>query len=385
MIPYGKQNINNDDINEVIKVLKSDFITQGPVTPNFEEEISNFTGSKYSVALNSATSALHLSCLALGLTNNDYLWTSPISFVASANCGLYCGAQVDFVDIDSHNFNIDVNLLEEKLIEAKKKNKLPKIVIPVHMCGQSADMELIFNLSKKYGFKIIEDASHAFGGKYKNEFIGNCSFSDITVFSFHPVKIITTGEGGAITTNNEEISNKVKLLRSHGITKDNKLFFNKKEGEWYYEQQYLGFNYRLTDLQAALGLSQIKRTLDFVSKRREIADRYDNLLTNLPIVTPKQEKYSLSSRHLYVIRIKNDKSKLSHYETFKLLREKNILVNLHYIPIHLQPFYKKLGFKKGDYPSAESYYKEAISLPIYFSFSNKDQDYVIATLNKILK
>ena len=224
MIPYGKQNINNDDIDEVIKVLKSDFITQGPINPAFEKEIASFTGSKYAVAMNSATSALHLSCLALGLTKNDYLWTSPISFVASANCGLYCGAQVDFVDINSQNFNIDLNLLEEKLIKAEKNNKLPKIIIPVHMCGQSADMELIFNLSKKYGFKIIEDASHAFGGKYKNEFIGNCSFSDITVFSFHPVKIITTGEGGAITTNDEEISNKVKLLRSHGITKNKKFF-----------------------------------------------------------------------------------------------------------------------------------------------------------------
>ncbi len=385
MIPYGKQHINNDDINEVIKVLKSDFITQGPVIPAFEKEISAFTGSKYAVAMNSATSALHLSCLALGLTKNDYLWTSPISFVASANCGLYCGAQVDFVDIDLNNFNINVNLLEEKLIEAQKQNKLPKIVIPVHMCGQSADSEIIFNLSKKYGFKIIEDASHAFGGKYKNEFIGSCSFSDITVFSFHPVKIITTGEGGAITTNDEEISNRVKLLRSHGITKNKELFLNKKEGDWYYEQQYLGFNYRLTDLQAALGLSQIKRTMDFVSKRREIANRYDRLLTNLPIFTPKQEKYSLSSRHLYVIRIKNDNSKLSHYEAFKSLREKNIFVNLHYIPIHLQPYYRKLGFKKGDYPNAERYYKEAISLPIYFSFTKKDQNYVIDTLTKLLK
>ncbi len=384
MIPYGKQDINSNDIQEVIKVLKSDFITQGPVLPIFEKEISNFCKSKYSVAINSATSGLHLSCLALGLNTNDYLWTSPISFVASANCGIYCGANIDFIDIDQNNFNIDTNLLEEKLIQANKNNKLPKIIVVVHMCGQSADMEKIFNLGKKYGFKIIEDASHGFGGSYKNQLIGNCRYSDITVFSFHPVKIITTGEGGAVTTNNIDIFQKVRILRSHGITKDKECFINKNEGDWYYEQQYLGFNYRLTDLQAALGVSQIKRTKEFISKRREISRRYNELLNGLPIITPKQENYSLSSWHLYVIRIKSNLSKKSHDEIFHTLREKNILVNLHYIPIHLQPFYKKLGFKKGDFPKAEKYYREAISLPIYYSLSFEEQDYVINTLKNIL-
>ncbi len=384
MIPYGKQDINSNDIKEVIKVLKSDFITQGPVLPVFEKEIANFCKSKYAVAMNSATSGLHLSCLALGLSNNDYLWTSPISFVASANCGVYCGAKIDFVDIDENNFNIDTSLLEEKLIHAKKNNKLPKIVVCVHMCGQSADMEKFFKLSKEYGFKIIEDASHGFGGSYKKKLIGNCQFSDVTVFSFHPVKIITTGEGGAITTNDKEISKKIKLLRSHGITKDKQDFSNKDEGDWYYEQKYLGFNYRLTEIQAALGLSQIKRTAEFVSKRQKIAKRYDNLLKNLPLVTPKQEAYASSSRHLYVVKIKEGLTKTTHYEAFNFLRKNNIFVNLHYIPIHLQPFYKKMGFTKGDFPIAEKYYSEAISLPIYFSMSKAEQDYVIEKLNEVL-
>ena len=384
MIPYGKQDISIEDINEVIKILKSDFITQGPTVPMFEDKIANFCGSQYAVAVNSATSALHLSCLALGLSKNEYLWTSPISFVASANCAIYCQAKVDFVDIDENNFNIDIFALEEKLIKAERENKLPKILIPVHMCGQSADMEKISSLSKKYGFKIIEDASHAFGGLYKDELIGNCKYSDITVFSFHPVKIITTGEGGAITTNNIEISKRIKLLRSHGITRDRNEFLNKDEGSWYYEQHNLGFNYRLTDIQAALGLSQVKRSLNFVSKRREIAKRYDELLSNLPIITPKQELYSLSSWHLYVIRIEESTTKMSHYEAFNTLREKKIWVNLHYIPIHLQPFYQKMGFKKGDFPKAEQYYKQAISLPIFFSLTNKEQDYVVKVLSEIL-
>ena len=384
MIPYGKQDISNEDIDEVIKILKSDFITQGPTVPLFENEIANFCGSKYAVAVNSATSALHLSCLALGLSKDEYLWTSPISFVASANCALYCQANVDFVDIDENNFNIDIFALEEKLIKAEKENKLPKILIPVHMCGQSADMKKISELSKKYGFKIIEDASHGFGGLYLDKFIGNCEYSDITVFSFHPVKIITTGEGGAITTNDIEISKKIKLLRSHGITRDRSEFSNKNEGSWYYEQQNLGFNYRLTDIQAALGLSQITRSINFVSKRREIAKRYDELLNDLPLVTPKQESYSLSSWHLYVIRIKEGTTKMSHSDIFDTLRKKKIFVNLHYIPIHLQPFYQKKGFKKGDFPRAEQYYKEAISMPIYFSLSNKEQNDVVKVLSEIL-
>jgi len=383
MIPYGKQDINNDDIESLIKVLKSNYLTQGPEVPKFEESISNFCGSSYTVAVTSATAALHLSCIALGLKKNDYLWTSPISFVASANCAKYCGAKVDFVDIDPNTYNLDPFLLEKKLVEANKENKLPKIVVPVHLCGHSAEMEEIHNLSKKYNFKIIEDASHAIGGKYKDSNIGNCKYSDITVFSFHPVKIITTGEGGIATTNDYELAKKIRLLRSHGITRDQNEMISESHGDWYYQQIDLGYNYRMTDFQAALGISQLKRISSFLKKRKEISKRYDEQLKGLPLKTPTEKSYVDSSRHLYVIRIDNNLSRLSHYEIFHELRRLKVNVNLHYIPIHLQPFYSRLGFKKGDYPNSESYYNEAISLPIYVNLTEVDQNYIIKTIKKL--
>ncbi len=385
MIPYGKQEINNEDIESIIKVLKSDYLTQGPIVPKFEESISQYCGSKYSVAVTSATAALHLSCIALDLKKGDYLWTSPISFVASANCARYCGANVDFVDIDPLTYNLDPKLLKEKLIKAEKNNVLPKIVVPVHLCGQSAEMEEIYDLSKRFKFKIIEDASHAIGGKYKGIFVGSCKYSDITIFSFHPVKIITTGEGGMATTNNIDLARKIKRLRSHGITRNKNEMIHDSHGEWYYEQQDLGYNYRMTDIQASLGISQLKRISTFVNKREKIAQKYNIEFADLPIKTPKQSINVSSSRHLYVIRVDNKNSKSNHSELFYQLRKKQILVNLHYIPIHLQPYYKKFGFNYGDFPNSEEYYKEAISLPIYSTLSDEQQNYIIENIKKLTK
>ncbi len=385
MIPYGRQDINNEDIESIIKVLKSDFLTQGPIVPKFEEAISEYCGSNYSIAVTSATAALHLSCIALDLKQGDYLWTSPISFVASANCARYCGANVDFVDIDPLTYNLDPKLLEEKLIKAEKNNVLPKIVIPVHLCGQSAEMQEIYALSKRFKFKIIEDASHAIGGKYKGYPVGSCKYSDITIFSFHPVKIITTGEGGIATTNNIDIAKKISRLRSHGITRNKNEMINDYHGDWYYEQQDLGYNYRMTDIQASLGISQLKRISAFISKREKIAQRYNIEFEDLPIKTPRQNSYVASSRHLYVIRVDNKKSKTNHSELFSQLRKMHIFVNLHYIPIHIQPYYRNLGFNYGDFPNSEKYYKEAISLPIYSTLSNKEQDYIIENIKKLTK
>ena len=384
MIPYGKQDINQADIDSVIDVLQSDFLTQGPQVPLFEKKVSDYCGSEFGVAVNSATSALHVACLALGLGKGDWLWTSPNTFVASANCGLYCGAKVDFVDIDPRTYNLSPEELEKKLIQAKRDNKLPKIVIPVHFAGQSCDMKKIHSLSQEYGFKIIEDASHAIGGKYLDQSIGCCQYSDITVFSFHPVKIITTAEGGLATTNNKELSEHMQLFRSHGVTRDPKLMIKKAEGGWHYQQVELGFNYRMTELQAALGVSQMKRLDEFVALRHQRQKRYDELLKNLPVVTPYQDMDSYSALHLYPIIIQTDKVKNTRKEIFEALRASGIGVNVHYIPVHMQPYYENAGFKNGSYPNAESYYNNTVSIPIFSGLTIKMQDEVIEALKKVL-
>jgi len=379
LIPYGRHSICDDDIQAVVDVLRSDFLTQGLMVPRFEEAVCNYTGAKFGIAVNSGTSALHIACLSLGLGVGDVLWTSPITFVASANCALYCGAKIDFVDIDPKTYNLSVQALERKLIQSEKQNCLPKVVIPVHLCGQSCDMEAIYMLSKKYHFSIIEDASHAIGGKYRNNSIGGGQYSDITVFSFHPVKNITTGEGGMAMTNNQVLAKKMSLLRSHGITRDPSLMTQDLDGPWYYQQIDLGFNYRMTDIQAALGVSQMKRIDTFITKRRELAAKYNRSFQNLPISIQYQHTDTYSAFHLYVIRL-NPEAATSQLSMFKQLREQGIDVNLHYIPVHTQPYYQKMGFNRGDFPQAESYYKEAISLPLYPTLTEKQQDKVISCL-----
>lgn len=387
MIPYGKQDINQQDIDAVVNVLQSDYLTQGPQVPLFEAAINKVTQSQYAVAVNSATSALHIACLALGVGKGDIVWTSPITFVASANCALYCGASVDFVDIDPETYNLSPIELEKKLIEAKQQNKLPKVVIPVHLAGQSCDMQKIHQLSLEYGFNIIEDAAHAIGGSYQNQPVGNCRYCDITVFSFHPVKIVTTAEGGVATTNDPKLAQKMQLFRSHGITRDPELMTEESHGEWYYQQLELGFNYRMTDLQAALGVSQLQRLSIFIKNRQNRAQIYNQRLNNLPITLPYQRLETNSSWHLYIIRLqldKIDKIDKTHGQVFTALREVGIVVNLHYIPVHLQPYYQKLGFKEADFPVAEHYYQEAISIPLFSHLSATDQESVIITLEKIL-
>jgi UDP-4-amino-4,6-dideoxy-N-acetyl-beta-L-altrosamine transaminase len=386
VIPYGKQDINKADIDAVVDVLKSDYLTQGPQVPLFEQAISTYCSSKYVVAVNSATSALHISCLALGLGKDDWLWTSPNSFVASANCGLYCGAKVDFIDIDPLTYNLSVVELEKKLIKAKNEGKLPKIVIPVHFAGQSCDMSKIKSLSQEFGFSIIEDASHAVGSKYLGKFVGGCQYSDITVFSFHPVKIITTAEGGVATTNSHNLAKKLRLFHSHGITRDQDLLKEKSIGPWYYEQISLGFNYRMTELQAALGISQLKRVDKFVSKRHALKKRYDVLLEGLPLIRPYQSKDSYSALHLYPVRIGNGKKVVkSRKKIFNELRVHNIGVNVHYIPIHMQPYFQNFGFKQGDFPNSEAYYESALTLPLFSSMTSEQQDEVVTVLKNILQ
>ncbi|CAK2567176.1 UDP-4-amino-4, 6-dideoxy-N-acetyl-beta-L-altrosamine transaminase [Vibrio crassostreae] len=385
MIPYGKQDISQQDIDSVVDVLKSDFLTQGPQVPAFEKTLTEHTGAQYALAVNSATSALHIACLALGLGEGDRLWTTPITFVASANCGLYCGAKVDFVDIDSATYNMCPKKLEQKLIAAKTNGTLPKVVIPVHLSGQPCDMKAIAKLSQEYGFKVIEDASHAIGGRYHDQPIGNCQYSDITVFSFHPVKIVTTAEGGAALTNSKELADKMALLRSHGITRDPELMRGESHGGWYYQQVDLGFNYRMTELQAALGVSQMQRLNDFVSARHVLSKRYNEILSTLPIVLPHQLEGTYSGLHLFVIRLKVDEISLTHKQVFDALRENGIGVNLHYIPVHTQSYYQSMGFSEGDYPESESYYREAISLPMFHTMTIEQQDQVKAVLEKVLQ
>lgn len=385
LIPYGRQDISDADIQAVVDVLRSDYLTQGPVAPAFEKSVADYCGTQHAVAVNSATSALHIACLALDVGKGDVVWTTPTTFVASANCALYCGAQIDFVDIDPRTYNMSVERLSEKLAHAEKVGNLPKVVIPVHLCGQPCDMAGIHTLSQRYGFKIIEDASHAIGGRYRNEPIGNCRYSEITVFSFHPVKIITSGEGGMALTNNTQLAKRMKLLRSHGITSDPADMAPRTPDElWYYQQIALGFNYRMTDIHAALGLSQMQRLDEFVTKRHAIAMRYEELLTELPVTIPWQHPDRYSAFHLYVIRLKLSEIGKTQREVFEVLRAAGVGVNLHYIPVYRQPYYEQLGFKAGLCPEAEQYYIEAISLPMYPGLTRTAQNHVIESLKLAL-
>ncbi|WP_316346930.1 UDP-4-amino-4,6-dideoxy-N-acetyl-beta-L-altrosamine transaminase [Desulfuromonas acetoxidans] len=383
-IPYGKQHIIQDDIDAVVEVLKSDFITQGPCVPRFEDAMANYCHAKFAVAVNSATSALHLACRALGLGEGDWLWTTPITFVASANCALYCGAKVDFVDIDPRTYNMSIKSLEEKLERAEKAGTLPNVLVAVHLCGQSCEMEKIHSLGQKYGFRIIEDASHAVGGRYQGEPVGNCRYSDITVFSFHPVKIITTAEGGMALTNQSDLAEKMELLRSHGITRAPDLMTHEADGPWYYQQIELGYNYRMTELQAALGFSQMMRLDEYVSRRHFLANKYGELLDCFPLNLPWQHPDSYSAFHLFVIRLQLDRIGLSHRQVFEKLRESGIGVNLHYIPIHTQPYYQSMGFEIGDYPQAETYYSEALSLPMFPMLTEEQLEQISSILEDVL-
>jgi UDP-4-amino-4,6-dideoxy-N-acetyl-beta-L-altrosamine transaminase len=386
VIPYGRQEISAADIDAVVSVLRSDFLTQGPMVPAFEEGLCAVTGARYSVVVSSATSALHLACRALDVGPGDLVWTSDITFVASANCALYCGARVDFIDIDPQTWNLSPVALEARLRSVRAAGGLlPKVVIPVHLCGQSCDMVAISALSREYGFSIIEDASHAVGARYENQPVGDCRYSDITVFSFHPVKIITTGEGGAAMTNNATLAGKMALLRSHGITRDEAQMSHVADGPWYYQQIDLGFNYRMTDLQAALGLSQLAQLEAWVGARNRLAQRYDQLLAKLPVTVPWQHPDTCSSRHLYVIRLADGQGVDGHRRVFNALRAGGIGVNLHYIPLHTQPYFMATQQLTGDWPEADRYYEQAISLPMFHHMSDGQQDRVVEVLRAALE
>lgn len=382
MIPYGRQHITQADIDAVTEVLQSDFLTQGPAVPAFEERLAELTCAKHAVAVNSATSALHIACLALGIGPGSRVWTSPISFVASANCARYCGADIDFVDVEPDSGNMAVDKLRQKLEAARSSDSLPQLVIPVHLAGSSCDMQQIHYLAKEFGFAVIEDASHAVGASYQDEPVGSCRYSDITVFSFHPVKIITTAEGGMALTNNSELADKMRLLRSHGISRDESQMTEPSHGAWYYQQLLLGFNYRMTDLQAALGLSQSRRLLPIIQKRQLLAANYHRLLADLPLSLPQLDDINIGAWHLFIVRL-NDKSK--RQAVFNGLRDAGIGVNVHYIPIHTQPYYQQLGFDWGDFPVAEDFYERIISLPMYPELTGEQQQYVADTLAELLQ
>lgn len=383
MIPYGRQDISQADIDAVTEVLRSDWLTQGPVVPNFECTVTKACGVGYAVAVNSATSALHIACLALGLGHGDWLWTSPITFVASANCALFCGAKVDFIDIDPRTYNLSPAVLERKLQQAEIEGRLPKVVVAVHLCGQPCDMLAIKALSKKYGFKIIEDASHAIGAKYQGEPVGNCRYSDITVFSFHPVKIITTGEGGMALTNDPLLANLMQRFRSHGITSlPTEMQPRPVDEIWNYQQIRLGYNYRMTDIQAALGISQVARLQAYVERRHRIAERYDTELADLPIQLPWQNPDSYSGYHLYPIRVMPDVGGVTQRQLYDVLQDNGINVNLHYIPVYRQPYYEAMGFKIGYCPEAEAYFKQTLSIPMYPGLTEAEQAQVIQVLSK---
>ena len=382
MIPYGRQSIDDADIRAVTDVLQSDYLTQGPAVPAFEERVARHVGARHGVAVNSATSALHIACLALGVGPGDRVWTSPVTFVASANCALYCGAQVDFVDIDPRTYNMSVERLSAMLEQAEAAGTLPKVVIPVHLAGQSCDMAAIGELARRYGFAVIEDASHAIGGDYEGRPVGDCRYSDVTVFSFHPVKIITTAEGGLATTNRDDVAARMRLYRSHGITRDPAEMANTPHGPWYYEQIALGYNYRMTDMQAALGLSQMDRLDPFVATRRRLAAVYDERLAGMALTTPWQDPSTRSAWHLYVILLDRPDT---HRATFDALRTAGIGVNLHYMPVYLQPYYRELGFRPGHCPEAERYYARAISIPLYATLGERDLDTVVDAVDAALK
>lgn len=381
MIPYGRQDVDEDDVRAVVEVLRSDLLTQGPTVPKLELRVAEYARALHAVAVNSATSALHLACLAVGLGPGDHFWTSPNTFVASANCGRYCGAAVDFVDIDPRSYNMSAEALAAKLDVAAAQKRLPKAVIPVAFAGQSCDMRSMRALADQYGFALIEDASHAIGGRYLERPVGSCQFADITVFSFHPVKIITTGEGGMALTNDAELAARMRVLRSHGITRETDAMRGLSDGPWYYQQVALGYNYRMTDIQAALGLSQMQRLDAFVARRQELAERYDRLLAGLPLRTPHRDPAGRSPYHLYVV-ILDDASR--RRAVFEALRIAGIGVNVHYVPVHTQPYYRDLGFALGDFPNAETYYAGAITLPLFPGLSDSEQDYVVASLREAL-
>lgn len=385
MIPYGRQDISEEDIAAVCAVLQSDFLTQGPAIERFERAVAEHCGARHAVAVSNATAALHIACLALDLGPGALAWTSPNTFVASANCARYCGADVDFIDIDPVSWNLSPTLLAQRLKEARALGRLPKVLVPVHFSGQSCDMEEIGRLAHEYGVAVIEDASHAIGASFLDAAVGCCKYSDCAVFSFHPVKIVTTGEGGIIVTNHDDLAARLQRLRSHGITRDASVMVEKNPGPWYYEQLELGYNYRMTDIQAALGASQMTRLGGFVARRRELAARYDHLLADLPLQLPVQDARAQSSWHLYVVRLHLDEIGRSHRQVFEALRQAGIGVNMHYIPVHLQPYYRALGFAEGHCPEAERHYGEAISLPLYPALSEANQDYIATTLRDLLK